>query len=65
MTMQHAEIMEGIEVDDAQRGLDASPLAATTLPPWIRAVYAVQENFEALNERESWDESCAALSWAG
>ena len=44
--------MEEIEQDDAARGLDASPGASGVLPPWIRATYAVQEDFDRLNEGE-------------
>lgn len=59
ISVEHAAFMEDIEVEDAASGLEASPLAATMLPPWMRAVQRVQEEFDVLNERE-----CAALRCA-
>ncbi len=52
IAVEHSAIMEEIEIEDAHR-LDPGPTLAggAPLPAWIRAVYKIQENFDALNER--------------
>ncbi|GAB4814337.1 hypothetical protein N2152v2_001383 [Parachlorella kessleri] len=48
ISVEHSRIMEELEIEDAHR-LDGG---GSSIPPWIRAVYKVQEDFDALNERE-------------
>lgn len=64
ISVEHAAFMEDIEVEDAASGLEASPLAATMLPPWMRAVQRVQEEFDMLNERECDALRCAMVCCA-